>query len=390
VAVTDTTGGETYTVTVSSSNEAGKVNLVLTGVTVDSGTNNSNSITFHGTKDQVNAALASLKYTAGGFGTDTVTVSVRDGGGAYIGGEKTGTATISVTATKSAPPPAPPAPPAPIPTPIPDPVPLPKPVPGLGAGGDNGSGGLVTVPVPQPKSDAGFGTNANTNTNTNANTNINPTPNRGGDNAGIGFTAPSTGGFQVVVVSRPAGGGDALVVNAPVRDSVIAEGSRISVTVPADAFAHTRADAQVTLAATRANGAALPGWMIFNPRTGTFEGTPPPGFKGEVVVKVVARDNQGREAVQTFKIVVGAAGQGNVAPTGERGQGERGQGEGNQGERGGGERQGDAGQPGPRHAAVKPVGRAGLTEQLRAFSQEGRVAKQVALFNAVQRAGKVA
>jgi hypothetical protein len=131
--------------------------------------------------------------------------------------------------------------------------------------------------------------------------------------------------------------------------------------------------------------------MNFNPRTGTFEGTPPPGFKGEVVVKVVARDNQGREAVQTFKIVVGAANQGNIAP-GERGQGqgERGQGQG-QGERGQGQgqRQG-ALDPLGRQAALKPVGRPGLTEQLRAFSQEGRAATQAAMFNALQRTGKVA
>jgi hypothetical protein len=209
------------------------------------------------------------------------------------------------------------------------------------------------------------------------------------------LTAPAAQAFQVAVAVKPAGGGDALVVNAPIRDTVIAEGNRISVTVPAEAFAHTKADATVTLTATRDTGAALPGWMAFNPQTGTFEGTPPPGFKGEVVVKVVARDKDGREAVQTFKIVVGQ-GAGNIAP----GQGEgRGQGQGDgqgqpQGEgqgqpQGAPGRTGDAGH-GDTPSLAKAVGRPSLTQQLRELSQEGRIAKQAALLNALKRGGKAA
>ncbi len=192
-------------------------------------------------------------------------------------------------------------------------------------------------------------------------------------------TAPSPQAFQVVVAAKPAGAPDALLVNAPMRDAVVAEGNRIAVTIPAEAFAHTKADAVVTLKATRADGAALPGWMTFNPQTGTFEGTPPPGFKGEVVVKVIAKDNQGREAVQTFKIVVGSADQGNVAPA------DQGEGQGPPPAPG---QTGDAGQPN-KQAAAKPPGRPGLTEQLRALSQEGRQAQQAALFNALKR-GKAA
>jgi hypothetical protein len=132
----------------------------------------------------------------------------------------------------------------------------------------------------------------------------------------------------VTVAARAPGAPEALVVNTPVKDIVVTEGARLSVTIPAQAFAHTSTDAGVTLSAQRANGAALPGWMVFNQQTGTFEGTPPPGFKGEVVVRVVARDKAGREAVQVFKIAVGV-GQGEVS--GER-PGEQGQGPG-QGQR---------------------------------------------------------
>jgi len=162
-------------------------------------------------------------------------------------------------------------------------------------------------------------------------------------------TTSGTGGFQVSVVGRSSGGGDTLTINAPMRDASFALGSRIVVTVPTDAFAHTQADATVTLSARRADGAPLPPWISFNPRTGTFEGTPPPNFRGEVAVRVTARDNGGHEVVQTFKIQVGT-GNGSVAP-------------------GGGGRT-DAG----------PAGRSSLTDQLRDMSKEGRVAKQAALF----------
>ncbi|CDL00464.1 conserved protein of unknown function [Magnetospirillum gryphiswaldense MSR-1 v2] len=197
------------------------------------------------------------------------------------------------------------------------------------------------------------------------------------------MTRPATNAFQVVVAAKPAGGGDALVINAPMRDAIVAEGARISVTIPTDTFAHTKADAVVSLTATRANGAALPGWMAFNPSTGTFEGTPPPGFRGEVVVRVIARDNEGRQVVQTFKIVVGQ-GQGNAAPA-EGGQGGGGR-DGGQGE---GQGQGGPQAPG-RTGDASPVGRPGLTAQLRALGQDGQATKQAVLFNALKTSGKAA
>lgn len=202
------------------------------------------------------------------------------------------------------------------------------------------------------------------------------------------LTAPSATAFQVAVAAKPSGGGDALVVNAPVKDTVVTEGTRLSVQVPPEAFAHTKADATVTLTASRADGAALPGWMAFNPRTGTFEGTPPPGFKGEVVVKVVARDNDGREAVQTFKIAVGT-GSGQVAPDGQgqpQGEGQPQEGSGTPPE--GGPRSGDP-VPG-RQATAKPIGRPSLTEQLRAMGREGQKARQQAFLEQLRGKGRAA
>lgn len=199
-----------------------------------------------------------------------------------------------------------------------------------------------------------------------------------------GLTAGNGSAFQITVAPRPAGGGEALVVNAPMRDTSFNEGSRISVTVPATAFAHTSTNATVTLSATRSNGASLPGWMNFNPRTGTFEGTPPPGFRGEVVVRVIARDNQGREAVQTFKIVVGQGG-GTAAPQGGGDGPGQGQGQG-QGRPGGAPGQtGEAPhQNDGKLAQAQPMGRPSLTEQLRDQSQQAGQAKLAVLFGLKQ------
>lgn len=195
---------------------------------------------------------------------------------------------------------------------------------------------------------------------------------------------------------RSAGTGDALVTNRPMAD-VTATG-RVSVTLPTDTFAHTRADAVVTLTAMRANGAALPGWLSFNPQTGSFEGSPPPGMRGEIAIRVVARDNDGREVVTTFKIVVGAgAGQGQ-----EQGQGQGEGGRPNQGAPGRTGALNDAGfavvmeegdaQLGNR---LKPAGKRALDAQFRQFGAAGRAQgadrlMQVARHATAQRAAPIA
>jgi hypothetical protein len=121
-------------------------------------------------------------------------------------------------------------------------------------------------------------------------------------NTTAGGTLTSGGGFSISVAPSGAAGGNALVVNRPLTDQVVPSGTRFSFTVPSDAFAHTNPDAMVTLTATQANGQPLPGWISFNPQTGSFEGTPPPAFPGTLTLKVIARDSQGHQVVQTLKI----------------------------------------------------------------------------------------
>ncbi len=57
------------------------------------------------------------------------------------------------------------------------------------------------------------------------------------------------------------------------------------------------------------DGAALPNWLIFDPNRGQFQGTPPQQFNGDLVIKIMARDENGRQAETTVRIRVGAAGE---------------------------------------------------------------------------------
>ncbi|MDK9723001.1 MAG: putative Ig domain-containing protein [Rhodospirillales bacterium] len=126
------------------------------------------------------------------------------------------------------------------------------------------------------------------------------------------------GAFQVATIADagPARAEGVVAVRPVV--AVETQGTQINFRLPGDTFASASADRAVSLAATQADGAALPSWLSFDPATGTFQGTPPAGLTGEMVVRVVARDAQGNEAVATVRINAAA------------GAGNQGQGQGNQ------------------------------------------------------------
>lgn len=77
------------------------------------------------------------------------------------------------------------------------------------------------------------------------------------------------------------------------------------VSLPFDAFIHSNKDAVIKLEAKQADDAKLPAWVQFDPATGVFEVTPPKGFKGKLDLKVIARDDDGREAVAIFQMFIG-------------------------------------------------------------------------------------
>jgi hypothetical protein len=75
--------------------------------------------------------------------------------------------------------------------------------------------------------------------------------------------------------------------------------------LPFDAFIHSNKDAVIRLQAKQADDSNLPSWVQFDPATGVFIVTPPPGFKGKLDLKVLARDDDGREAVALFQMFIG-------------------------------------------------------------------------------------
>ncbi|VTU18209.1 BNR/Asp-box repeat [Variovorax sp. SRS16] len=119
------------------------------------------------------------------------------------------------------------------------------------------------------------------------------------------LTRPAAdGAFQIVVLPELRGSGESLISNRPMADFSAHGGDRFSLQLPVDTFAHADENAAIELSAQSADGTPLPRWLKFDARTARFEGTPPLGFEGTLTFKVVARDAQGREAVQVFKITV--------------------------------------------------------------------------------------
>ena len=82
-------------------------------------------------------------------------------------------------------------------------------------------------------------------------------------------------------------------------------GAITKVSLPFDAFIHSNKDAVIKLDAKQVDDSKLPSWVQFDPATGVFEVTPPRGFKGKMDLKVVARDDDGREAVAIFQMFIG-------------------------------------------------------------------------------------
>ena len=111
-------------------------------------------------------------------------------------------------------------------------------------------------------------------------------------------------GFRTVVAKAEE---PALVLFQGVPDQYIESGRNLSLTVPADAFAHTQPKEVVRLAASLQDGRPLPAWVQFNAQTGQFSAEVPEGMVGELRIKVIARDMAGREATALFRINIGTA-----------------------------------------------------------------------------------
>jgi len=95
-------------------------------------------------------------------------------------------------------------------------------------------------------------------------------------------------------------------VNKGITDQFVEQGTTSGkFAVPYDAFMHSKQDAIIKLQAKLADDSPLPKWVVFDPQAGTFEVKPPANFKGKIELKVMARDDDGREATSIFRMFVG-------------------------------------------------------------------------------------
>jgi len=218
---------------------------------------------------------------------------------------------VDVTAPVAVLPPAPPGPPAPEPAPAPGPtatgtIVLPAGIPAVGTGGSAlppSSGVDLSV---APSNLAGVsGTGA---------------ADSGGSRPDLAWidalpptaavtdtVAQQQDGFRVVVVPLSGDSGqihgpdEQLYVYRGIPDPRVGADGTLDIKVPADAFAHTSGAAVIRLSATLADGSPLPAWMAFDERTGAFSGTPPSQEAAELEVRLIARDDAGREASIVFR-----------------------------------------------------------------------------------------
>ena len=97
---------------------------------------------------------------------------------------------------------------------------------------------------------------------------------------------------------------DAPTVATPIPDQAAAPGAAFGYTFPAGTFSDVDADDTLTYSATQSDGAELPSWLLFDPSTRAFSGTPPATAAAVVTVKVTAEDGNGGSASDEFRITL--------------------------------------------------------------------------------------
>ena len=93
------------------------------------------------------------------------------------------------------------------------------------------------------------------------------------------------------------------VANAIVDQSVD-EDALYTFTIPANTFNDIDAGDSLTYSATLAGGAALPGWLVFNPNLQAFSGTPTNDEVGSIDIEVTATDGGGLSVSDTFTLTI--------------------------------------------------------------------------------------
>jgi|GEM_PF-1558738 len=109
-------------------------------------------------------------------------------------------------------------------------------------------------------------------------------------------------GFVSFQGTLPSGTG---LVASPSAGEFALGSAQFSVSLPPATFVHSDPAARVTVDARQADGSPLPGWLRFDPASGTFRGEAPPGFKGSIDIVVTARDAAGHQAKSPLQLHFG-------------------------------------------------------------------------------------
>ena len=107
-------------------------------------------------------------------------------------------------------------------------------------------------------------------------------------------------------------GNTAPTVGTAIGTQTATEDTPFSFQVPVNAFADTTPGDHLRYTATLSNGAALPGWLSFDPVTGVFSGTPANANVAQSTIKVTATDIFGASVSANFILNVSNV---NDAPT---------------------------------------------------------------------------
>ena len=103
-------------------------------------------------------------------------------------------------------------------------------------------------------------------------------------------------------------------VGAAIAPDAVDEDTEVDFAIPAGAFVSGQGD--LALTAFLDGDAELPGWLFFDAQAGTFAGTPPADFTGELSLAVVATDENGAAALQAFTLAIAAVNDAPVAIVG--------------------------------------------------------------------------
>ena len=120
--------------------------------------------------------------------------------------------------------------------------------------------------------------------------------------AGLDMDSTANGHWDITLLPASEA---RLVVFRGMPDQYIEAECNAQFEVPRDIFACTQGSAGVQLLALLADGRKLPDWIVFDSKRGVFTVKPPLGQKGDLAIRLVARDSQGREASTLFRLRVG-------------------------------------------------------------------------------------